>query len=841
MWTLECDGQLFEGKRRWLRPGSIHVLGRTSGKPENGERIAYITEKSVSRKHLVITVGRVEAGDSGRVHKRSEIQLEDSSKVGSWINDEHVARASKTLDGSNKEYTIRLGRYEHLFKLKWEPVVLTFTGLGKKTQGLAEQRQRLEGTDVKLLSEYVTNQTTHSVNKKRNMPQALQALLQGRWLVSYEWVDELAEVVERNGVDADGEPASAPLEEDFDGNWPKEERFPVPAGHEPHPRTNDYVLPNPERAEVFQDFIFVLLSASQYESLMPIITSGGGKALLWEVEIGESSVEDLIDYVKEVAGGKKRDKAFQLSQHTARGGVVVVRIHEKTEDGRPWTVPFMQDLERSLNQRAIEQSEFLDPILTLNTSGLRRQLIGADSVPTDSIQRSSPRHRSHVQEEQPRAEATEHDIPAEHAPPSAQPEPEEESSEQAPVPTSTAAARRRTRRPLGKSRFKAFDDIDMSQYAHTASRSPEPYESSMREPSQAASVQSMDVDDEGLPSRTQQTQEGTRKRPAPVEEEPEPEEDVYERMFPGQAALKRRKTEAAKLGETSSFSKATLEAEKQAAEKSAKAKKKKEKQIDVQAELKARRGREDELRRKDEETLREMMEGVDIDELRNLAQVEQMDVPERQPPSRGPDARGHSDRWDPAWNGRKNFKNFRPQGQHRDGPRLQRVIVTLEEVPRKGHGIGEEYWLPSSATTNKSKSKSQSKSQSVHAGLPADTQDTGDTACFRRGIQSSYVEDQQRGFEDDVHPAEIAGHARDAGLEAIANANSTLSQALRTESQRKAVGKRPAAQQSGGPAKKARQTTLARPSREAAAAVNLDDVDDDDDDDDGLKFRRRRR
>lgn len=814
MWLLSCDGDLWNGRRIWLRPGSTHLLGRTSGRPENGERIQFIDHKSVSRKHLIIYVSPVDPADSSRLHKRTAVSVEDGSKVGSTVNGETLIKETKKLEG--KDYTIKLGRYEPLFRLVWQPVTLTCTNLGKKSKAdpLAAQKQQLEGSDIKLVTEYVSNETTHVVCKKRNTAVALQALVQARWLVTYEWLNALAGVAQRQGKDANGEPNNCLLETDFDAHWPKEEECVPPTGTEPQPRPDKLFKPNLERAEVFQDFIFVFLSQAQYDSLLPVITSGGGKALLREVDIGEGGAEELVDYVREVAG-KKGNKNFRLSQHTGGGGVVLVRLSERDESTRA----FLQGVEHALDQRSIEQGEFLDPIVTMDTSALRRQLPESQSEANGSIREpASPPHSAPVRE-QPAPRAQEEDAPAEQAPSSGQPELDEQPSEQP-----TAAVKRR-RRVIQQSRYTGFDDFDPSQYTKRASPSPEPSAPSLREPSQAPSVQSMDVDEPSQPARTQRTQQSTRKRPAPVPEEPE--EDMYESMFPGQAALKRRKTEAVRNGDGSSFAKSAVDADRAATEKGKKVKQKKEKQIDVKAELKARREREEEERRKDAESLANQMDGVEISELKNLAKIEEWDVPFRERPSRGADASGQGERWDPAWNGRKNFKNFRPQGQRRDVPRLQRVIVTLEEVPRKGHGIGEEYWLNPPA---KGKAKnSQSQSQTVRAGPSSD--DTGDAARFRRRLQHSREEDAEEAADQSVDPIEIAGHARDPGLEALAHGSP--SQTLGTESQRKAAGKRPAAKQGGPAAKKARQTTLRN--------TQVVDLDEEDDDDDGLKFKRRRR
>ncbi|KAK5126570.1 hypothetical protein LTR85_009504 [Meristemomyces frigidus] len=815
MWTLSCDGELFGGKRLWLRPGSTHLLGRTSGRPESGERIRFINHKSVSRKHLIIRVGDVDPSDASRLHKRTSISLEDGSKVGTTLNDERITKATKTLDGSKREYVIRLGHYEDVFHLVWQPVTLTFASAGKKGKADAQAAQKLLGdTGAKLVTEYVSNETTHVVGRKRNSPLVLQGLLQARWVVTTDWVDALGLAVRRDGTDANGDPKGSLLEEDFDGNWPKEDAFIIPVGAEPQPRPEDLLKPKLERAEVFQDFIFVFLAQSQFDSLMPVVTTGGGKAVLWEAG-NQSSVEELAEYVREIAG-KKGNSDFRLSQQTGRGGVVVVRIFERSDD---WTKDFLEKVDRALDQRSIEQSGLLDPILTLGTSSLRQELPESQSEAGGSMRAPMSQPQSVPRREQSVVDPPEEEAQAEQSPTNAQPEQEQQPAEE-------SMATRRRRRVVYQSRYKDFDDPDPSQYTRHGSPSPEPSAPSVREPSQAPSVQDMDVDE---PSQSMRTQQSTRKRPAPVEE-PEEEEDIYASMLPGQAALKRRKTEAARNGDNNSFSKAAIEADRAAVETASKVKKRKEKQVDVKAELKARRDREEEQRRKDDESLREQMQGVDISELRNLAVIEEMEVPVRERPSREANAAGRSERWDPAWNGRKNFKKFRPQGSQKGVLRLQRVIVALEEVPRKGHGIGDEYWLTPTAASGKGKSKSQSQSQSVRAG--PSSEDTGDVARFRRRVQKSREEDAEEADRDEVLPAEIAGHARDPGLEALANGTQT--QTMGTDSQRKAAGKRPATQQGGEPAKKARQTTL--PARNTNV-VNLEE----DDDDDGLKFKRRRR
>ncbi|KAK5135090.1 hypothetical protein LTR08_005615 [Meristemomyces frigidus] len=834
MWLLSCDGDLFDGQRHWLRPGSSHILGRTNGLKKDKD---ISKDKSVSRKHFFIRVGDTDPSDAAQLHKRTPITLEDcKSKAGTTVDGERL-EAGKVMPGVKAEYVIQLGHYKSLFRLVWQPVVLTFTSVkGKgKDDPLAVQKEKLQGTDVKLIMEYVSNVTTHVVGRKRNLPAALQALLQARWVVTYEWVDALAQAMQRTSVDDQGVSVACDIEDDFDGKRPKEEDYVVPTVGEPRPRPAEFMKPKLERAEVFHGFVFVFFAQSQYEKMMPVVTSGGGKALLHEVDVEHTSVKDVEEFVKGVAGNKNRN--FRLSQQTGRGGVVVVRLDVAKGDAR--TTEFWQSVNIALDQRSVGQGEFLDVILTLDTSGLCRALPESQGEASGGVRRQASPPRSPPRRTQPAVIDRQEEAPTMQRPTSPQPEPEKQQDEGSAAATTT----KRIRRRIHQSRFKDYDDDDddgPSQYTRPDSPSQQPSMNNVLEPSQPPSAQNMDVDE---PSQPILTQPSARKRPASPPEAPEEEENIYENMFPGQAALKRRKTEAARTGDKSSFSKGAIEKDRAAVEKAAKVKKRVEKQVDVKAELKARREREEEARRKDEESLRELMEGVDISELKNLAKIEEMEVPARERQTRSANEGAHDGRWDPAWNGRKNFKKFRAQGQRTNVPRLQRVIVTLEEVPRRGHGIGEEYWLTSStaatSTAGKSKSKSQSKSQksqsrsqSVRAG-PSNDDEGSDAGRFRRRIQRSREEDAEDAANAEIHPAEIAGHARDPGLEALVNG--TPSQTMATDSQRKAAGKRAAVQQGGGPAKRARQTTLQAPARNAASVV------EDDDDDDGLKFRRKRR
>lgn len=770
----------------------------------------YINHKSVSRKHATIHVGQIKPADSAHLYMRSEIKITDGSKIGTFVDGEKVCQTSKILDRT--EYTIKLGHYEHAFHLKWQPVVLTFTSLSKSAKAssdpLEAHRKKLEHADIKLITEYVSNQTTHVIGKKRNTSPGLQALLQGRWLLAQSFVDALAQATAKPGKDANGKDRPCPLEENFEVNWPNEEEHILPAAGEPNPKPNEYLRPNPQRAELFAHATFIFLSQSQYDNLMPVVTSGSGKALLWDVEVGKSRPENLIGYVREVAGAKD-DGDFRLSQHTGKGGIIIVRLDNKEKE---WTTEFLRAVETTLEQRSMEQNQFLHAILSIDASELRKPLVRESQSQAQaghSLAGGSERYSSRARERSrpttPPAEPQAQESALNHSPPKTQQEPPQSTAME-------ATARKKPRRMVTQSRFKDFGKTEPTQFSRPASDSPEPEAAIPEE-------QSMQVDE---PSYHEPSQRSSRKRPAPVDDDgAEAEKAFMDEMLPGAAAAKRRRTQKTQAKESEvDSSNATPEPE--TAPQAAKKKSmsiKKHKETDVGAKLKEQKEAAEEEERRQADEMREALEG-DIEGI--VAQTVDMDITRK--PRKEPTETNN-----PAWFGRKDFKGFKRKGHNNDRPRLSRVIVALEEVPRRNHGIGDEYWLTSTSSKSQGKSKSQSQSQ-TQISIPHQNGDD-DPTRFRRRLQNSRREDEEAtqimaDFEEDGLPVRSTNGSAQPRL------NATPRQTLGTESQRLATGKRSAPQQDGPAAKRAKQSGPA--SRRQPVTVV-------DDDDDAYKFRRKRR
>ena len=193
-----------------------------------------------------------------------------------------------------------------------------------------------------------------------------------------------------------------------------------------------------------------------------------------------------------------------------------------------------------------------------------------------------------------------------------------------------------------------------------------------------------------------------RKRSAALLEEDE--EEMKDKLFPAAAAMKRRRIQEKQEATYQNGTSRGESTEPQAAAHSRKPKPPK-KEIDIQEVVRKRREAEENAARRDEELFKTALDDANISELRNLAVVEDMDLPTRRDralSSNNNDDDKVTDRWDPRWNGRKNFKKFRRQGAAGPAPRRgQSVIVPLEEVKKKGFGIGDDYWLESETTRQK--------------------------------------------------------------------------------------------------------------------------------------------
>ncbi|KAF1964834.1 hypothetical protein BU23DRAFT_575404 [Bimuria novae-zelandiae CBS 107.79] len=698
MWFLEHE-TLFAGKRVWLRPGSQHLFGRT--KPSTGDgsggKNVFIDNKNVSRKHMTIKVLDVPPADGTKVHKRSQVEVTDfSCRQGTTVDGDKTLKSSKEADGtvtedtttlSGTEHTIRLSHSYPAFTLKWQDVVFTYASKEKKgaSQSQASTRnEELHAMDIKTSSEFLYGKTTHVVSQKRNLPKVLQALVSGTPIVTTGYLDAILSVAAQS-TDEEGNYVPSQLEEDFDRWWPQEKEYISPAGQEPVPRPDQMLAPDPSRSEVFAGLTFIFLNEAQHTSLHQVVAGGGGKALLYDIRPGETTVEEYVDYVKSVAGQKKRARGSSTSLP-----VVTIRLPTFPDELEQWATNFVTGVDQALNQRSVLQNEFLDAIITSDTSSLRRpptETVSSSSIPVpERTQRSTreptPSSPSRAPSQAPESSSVPADGPVKNE------------------PVKTIPRKRPARRPV-TSRFTGFDDY----VPPTKSRKIEdtPVGDTPMEDVQAVqqSTQQSMAGHEPLtqiqaPPATQ-TQRNTRSQPQPAVQA------THDQMFPVMAEVRKRReatkgpsvTTAASVPpdtqtQTEGGPKKTGSILERVKAKQAEREKKLKMEINVKEETRKRMAEDEDRRRDEEEKLRAALEGVDISKIHVDVQIEGMKIrPRDDRIVARTQLQGKGDGWNPEWNGRKNFKGFRRRGtdNREERAQSQRVIVTLKAAPpRKGFG-----------------------------------------------------------------------------------------------------------------------------------------------------------
>ena len=201
------------------------------------------------------------------------------------------------------------------------------------------------------------------------------------------------------------------------------------------------------------------------------------------------------------------------------------------------------------------------------------------------------------------------------------------------------------------------------------------------------------------------TEDNSRKRSHSVAAGSQPEGE--DPLLPGAAAMKRLKfTDQADVIVTTGT---TPDPERP----SVKVKSPK-KEFDIQGAVRERRRAEEEAARLKEEELHQTLSDLSFEEMNRLAKVVDMEV--RGPSGTATRAQKASERWDPSWTGRRNFKKFRRAGEAAAGRREHTIIVPLEEVKKRGQGIGEHYWLEPESSSRRRREREDATVTSMNEG-----------------------------------------------------------------------------------------------------------------------------
>ena len=862
MWILQSHEDFLDGKRLWLRPGRKYLFGRVK---KDGVSFA-IDHKTVSRKHFIIDVAEVTDSEVTQIHARTQITIIDQgSKSGTSVNGFALKGDSLSRDLTNAENTVRPGSLPHELIIKWQPCIVTYHLLKKDLKaGLLKVKQdRLKPLGVKAISDFVPDHTTHVVAAKRNTPKGLQGLICGKHLVSESYLDALEYTATPTNLDLEED--ASPLERDFDKSWPAPKDHLPPPGKEPTLRPVETYQPGPDRTNIFKDFTFVFGDQAQHEILLPVITTGHGKALLLKVVSGETTVDEAHTFMSNAAGRKGFGEPADDSD---KGGVIMVRWTGQPEHAE-WAKNLINLLALKLDQRAIDQSEFLDAILA-NDASLLRQSVPFESnnegkvAPPPSFAQSfasirqgtQPRPNGRTNMGQPNGhENTTHsgpnvsqqqqrtlDIASQKLPPQSRPvqngQPESTPNDEAQVRA------RRDRFKMPPPTQKVFDDGF--------------------DPDAIVDYEDDDDDDEvAEPSHVEDSEPGagvkdeptsTRKRrrdPSPSQQEQSFANDMDE-LLPAATAMKKRKleleAEAKRKGLPVPFSSTSAAP--------AKKPKKQEKEIDVREMARAHREKEAEAARRarEEEDLLPPHDENDR-EPANLVQIEYMDLPVRASKAAPRTGRNPEDdsRWDPKWNGRKNFKKFRPQeaGAKRLSDHTSKVFVELVSAKKNTGGLGDKYWPKSQEDKDKEKEKRRKekqrsqRTQSSASQARTQTQTATDTGSTRR-VSGILSDDDERDQDRQTSPAAtrlqeeaaaIVDHDIDMDSPRRTRGDDARSQTQQqTQTQVQKQGTKRPAPKSAAPAAKKRQKTI------PVTTVHGSDSDDGGDSDDmKFKFGSRRR
>lgn len=285
--------------------------------------------------------------------------------------------------------------------------------------------------------------------------------------------------------------------------------------------------------------------------------------------------------------------------------------------------------------------------------------------------------------------------------------------------------------------------------------------------------------------------------------------------------------------------------------------KKIKKEIDVLEVARKSREEAEARARAEQEDLNKLPEDIDLAEIRKLAIVEEMTV--RVPPGARSREQDIADgRWDPKWNGRKNFKKFRTRGEAMGRP-TNRNIISLVQVKSKEFGIGDDYWLEdeSGATRNTSQATGPSQPSrgdeaSRAAPAPTASGQTRTQSSLGRAVSRRTVVSEDSDDDDDGDDNNDVGNGADdhisLGISGLEHGSSTRTRSTRNTQRTTSSQAAPTRSQTrastqpkrAAPAAPVVEQLAKRPRQTRRAAAAAESEDEDSDEEVGFKFGRRR-
>ena len=277
------------------------------------------------------------------------------------------------------------------------------------------------------------------------------------------------------------------------------------------------------------------------------------------------------------------------------------------------------------------------------------------------------------------------------------------------------------------------------------------------------------------------------------------------------------------------------------------------KEMDLNAAVRAHREAEEAKHKQDSDE--EGNVGVDdltLDQMKTLAVVEEFTpkAPTHKQHHRDTDRPG----WNPEWNGRKNFKKFRRQGEGTVIRRGQSVIVPLEQVKPKEASISQAYWTSSATKSRAGRVRESRDSSSGEEGFVM-TRGSGTSRSqrskpFRDDDVSEEEEeavneaaDEDNGMQGDAASTTVPGNLQTGEEEQVIDvdaprttrAHGPATQTTTTQVSAAAGRKRAATQSTNG------KSTAPKRQRRLDEGMRRKNFDDPSDSDDDLKFQFKKK
>ncbi|XP_044279798.1 nibrin isoform X1 [Varanus komodoensis] len=254
MWKLVPAGDPGpgeEGQIYWLLVGVEYDVGRKNC------AILIQDDQSISRKHAIISVKHPQAYLS-QPTSFSEVTLKDTSKYGTFVNEEKLPNGTATILKSGDRITF--GVFGSKYRVEYDPLVVCSSCLTASQKSLLNKNiLQLGGHVVNEWKEECTHLAMASV---KVTVKTICALICGRPIVKPEYFAELIQAIQ--------------AKEQLQGP----ERF-YPPIDEPSIKSEKLDLNVcPGRKTIFREKTFLFLTAKQYAKLSPAIKLGGGEAKL---------------------------------------------------------------------------------------------------------------------------------------------------------------------------------------------------------------------------------------------------------------------------------------------------------------------------------------------------------------------------------------------------------------------------------------------------------------------------------------------------------------------------------------------------------------------------------